>query len=248
MRNKNNIIIDKALYTDKFIVYCDKRTVKYSQKWYRYNYINDLYMFAEIKQKENSADHLNKVIDDLRKKNLSKCERKKEKEKEELKMKYKTLSIEIEKKKKKLDSKKIEKESININIEKHKLRDTKKIEEIYTPIEYDEYFFQNNLDPFPLIRTYKHNTHNSKDNSYSFNNYLNNYLYGQNADKKEESIKNDNKNNNSLVLNNKDNNINNINNLNNNINNNMNNNINNNINNNSNNENNNKIIYNKNNK
>ena len=72
MRNKNNIIIDKALYTDKFIVYCDKRTVKYSQKWYRYNYINDLYMFTEIKQKENSADHLNKVIDDLRKKNLSK--------------------------------------------------------------------------------------------------------------------------------------------------------------------------------
>ena len=43
-------------------------------------------------------------------------------------MKYKSLSMEMELKQKKLDSKKIEKESININLERHKLRDTKKIE------------------------------------------------------------------------------------------------------------------------
>ena len=72
IRNKNNLILDKALNNDKFVVYCDKSTVKYSQKWYRYNYINDLYMFTESRQEENSLDHLNKIINDIKEKKSSK--------------------------------------------------------------------------------------------------------------------------------------------------------------------------------
>ena len=177
IRNKYNLIIDKALYTDKFIVYCDKSTVKYSQKWYRYNYINDLYIFTEIKQRENSEEHLKKVINLLKKKNLSKSEKKKEKE--DSKKNHKSLSITVknsELKQKNVELMKKGKQISDINLDNHKIKDTKKIEEIYTPIEYDEYFFQNTFDPFPLIRTYKHNTHNRKDNSFSYNNYLNNYL------------------------------------------------------------------------
>ena len=44
IRNKNNInIIDDEIYSNKFIVYCDKATMKYNQKWFRHNYINDLF-------------------------------------------------------------------------------------------------------------------------------------------------------------------------------------------------------------
>ena len=53
------------------------------------------------------------------------------------------------------------------------LDDVEKIGEIYTPIEYDEYFFQTNLDPFPLIRTYKYNSHNTRQNTYKYDCYLN---------------------------------------------------------------------------
>ena len=60
-----------------------------------------------------------------------------------------------------------------ISIEKEQLKDSVKIEEIYSPIEYDEYFFQNTFDPFPLIRTYKKNSHNPKNNTFSYTNYLN---------------------------------------------------------------------------
>ena len=108
LRNKNNLIIDKNLLTDKFIVYCDKNTVKYSQKWYRFNYINDLYMFTENNKEENSEIILNKMIIDLKKKNLSKSEKKIEKKKE--KKRSHTMSIKVNKKK--------EKNKNEINIEK----------------------------------------------------------------------------------------------------------------------------------
>ena len=180
LRNKNNLIIDKNLLTDKFIVYCDKNTVKYSQKWYRFNYINDLYMFTENNKEENSEIILNKMIIDLKKKNLSKSEKKIEKKKE--KKRSHTMSIKVNKKKEKKKNE-INIEKIN-NIKNNKYnKNTIKIEEIYIPIEYDEYFFQNSLDPFPLIRTYKHNTHNRKNNTFSFKNYLNNYLNEENNNK-----------------------------------------------------------------
>ena len=167
IRNKFNLITDKALFTDKFIVYCDKNTVKYSQKWYRYNYINDLYMFTESKQEENSLDHLNNIINDIKKKNSSsnKSLRK------SLKKRLKALSSKHKKSKQK--NSELLKDEQN---ESENLKNTIKIEEIYIPIEYDEYFFQNTFDPFPLIRTYKNNTHNRKNNKFSYKSYLNNYL------------------------------------------------------------------------
>ena len=185
IRNKNNLILDKALNNDKFIVYCDKSTVKYSQKWYRYNYINDLYMFTESRQEENSLDHLNKIINDIKEKKSSK--------KKTLKnLKRKLKSISSKKKKSKNKNEDLSDEEFN---ETKSLKNSIKIEEIYIPIEYDEYFFQNTFDPFPLIRTYKHNTHNCKSNKFSYKNYLNNYL-------EEQNLNNININNNEITKNN----------------------------------------------
>ena len=212
--NKNSLNIDKSLYKDKFIVYCDKSTVKYSQKWYRYNYINDLYMFTEPKQEENSEEHLNKVIKYLKRKNLSNSEKKKEKKL--LKLRSRTKSINsngVNKLKyKNLDLSNREVNEENNNIEREKIKNTVKIEEIYTPIEYDDYFFQNTLDPFPLIRTYKYNTHNTKENTFSYKNYLNNYLDEGNSNNSNEDNKNKanySNNNKLLIINNDFNNINN---------------------------------------
>ena len=188
IRNKNSLIMDKNLYTNKFIVYCDKNTVYYSQKWYRHNYINDLYMFTESKQEENSDENLNKMINDIKKKNSRPKER--DKEKKTIRKKYKTMSIKTNYlskiKQNHLESMKKghHKSIFNIESEKEQFKNSFIIEEIYTPIEYDEYFFQNILDPFPFIRTYKHNTHNRKKNTFSYNNYLNNYLYEHNLNKK----------------------------------------------------------------
>ena len=202
IRNKFNLITDKVLYTDKFIVYCDTCTVKYSQKWYRFNYINDLYMFIETKQEENAEEHLNKVINDLKRKNLSPDQKKKEKK--ELLKRFKTMSIKTRDFEELLKQKKFEKKNkkhrkTKNNIDKDKIKNSVKIEEIFTPIEYDEYFFQNTLDPFPMIRTYKHNTHNRKNNTFSYNNYLNNYLYGKNENNEKQKEKNNN-----ILSNNKD--------------------------------------------
>ena len=208
MGNKNSLIIDKSIYTDKFIVFCDKNTVKYSQKWYRYNYISDLYMFTEPKKDENSEEHLNKVIKNLKKKNLSHSENKKEKKTSKLINRTKSIDA---KGAGKLYLKNLDLiNEGNNNIETEKLKNTIKIEEVYTPIEYDEYFFQNNFDPFPLIRTYKYNTHNRKNNTFSYKNYLNNYLDEDNSN----NINQDNKckysnNNKMLNINNDFNNLNN---------------------------------------
>ena len=38
--------------------------------------------------------------------------------------------------------------------------------EIYTPVEIEEYYIQNKYDPFPLLRTHKHNSYTPKIKQY----------------------------------------------------------------------------------
>ena len=137
-------------------------------------------MFTESRQEENSLDHLNKIINDIKEKKSSK--------KKTLKnLKRKLKSISSKKKKSKNKNEDLSDEEFN---ETKNLKNSIKIEEIYIPIEYDEYFFQNTFDPFPLIRTYKKNSHNPKNNTFSYTNYLNNYLQKENLNQTE--IKEDN--------------------------------------------------------
>ena len=178
VRTKHSLFHSEPTYSDNFIVYCDRDTVKYSQKWYRHNYVNDLYMFNDSNNDENANNSIKKAINEFKKKSISPNNAK------SLTSKIKRFKTISQKKHKQLMNRinKFKNSNLQLNdsnlnnesTEKVKLKNTVKIDEIYTPIEYDEYFFQTTLDPFPLIRTYKFNSHNPKNNTYSNTNYLNN--------------------------------------------------------------------------
>lgn len=185
IRTKHSLFHSEPTYSDNFIVYCDKETMKYSQKWYRHNYVNDLYMFNDSSNDENANNSINKAINEFKKKSISPNNDK------FLTSKIKRFKTISQKKHKQLINRitKFKNSNSDLNnsninnesTEKVKLKNSIKIDEIYTPIEYDEYFFQTTLDPFPLIRTYKFNSHNTKNNTYSNTNYLNN-IYINNFD------------------------------------------------------------------
>ena len=185
IRTKHSLFHSEPTYSDNFIVYCDKETMKYSQKWYRHNYVNDLYMFNDSSNDENANNSINKAINEFKKKSISPNNDK------FLTSKIKRFKTISQKKHKQLINRitKFKNSNSDLNnsninnesTEKVKLKNSIKIDEIYTPIEYDEYFFLTTLDPFPLIRTYKFNSHNTKNNTYSNTNYLNN-IYINNFD------------------------------------------------------------------
>ena len=185
IRTKHSLFHSEPTYSDNFIVYCDRETMKYSQKWYRHNYVNDLYMFNDSSNDENANNSINKAINEFKKKSISPNNDK------FLTSKIKRFKTISQKKHKQLINRitKFKNSNSDLNnsninnesTEKVKLKNSIKIDEIYTPIEYDEYFFQTTLDPFPLIRTYKFNSHNTKNNTYSNTNYLNN-IYINNFD------------------------------------------------------------------
>ena len=185
IRTKHSLFHSEPTYSDNFIVYCDRETMKYSQKWYRHNYVNDLYMFNDSSNDENANNSISKAINEFKKKSISPNNDK------FLTSKIKRFKTISQKKHKQLINRitKFKNSNSDLNnsninnesTEKVKLKNSIKIDEIYTPIEYDEYFFQTTLDPFPLIRTYKFNSHNTKNNTYSNTNYLNN-IYINNFD------------------------------------------------------------------
>ena len=191
MKNKNDIITNRELDNGKFVVYCDKATVKHSQKWYRHNFVNDLlHMFHDSNIDDNSNNSPKKTLNQQKSKNLSQKKDTFKKEKKE-KDSNRTKSVDNNSKKKNKNDKNNKSEETNTNknkknennmIKKIKKK-IKKIGEIYIPIEYDEYFFQTTLDPFPLIRTYKYNSHNRNQNDYKCDCYLNKHLKADNSKK-----------------------------------------------------------------
>lgn len=71
IRTKHSLFHSEPTYSDNFIVYCDRETMKYSQKWYRHNYVNDLYMFNDSSNDENANNSINKAINEFKKKSIS---------------------------------------------------------------------------------------------------------------------------------------------------------------------------------
>ena len=142
-------------------------------------------MFNDSSNDENANNSISKAINEFKKKSISPNNDK------FLTSKIKRFKTISQKKHKQLINRitKFKNSNSDLNnsninnesTEKVKLKNSIKIDEIYTPIEYDEYFFQTTLDPFPLIRTYKFNSHNTKNNTYSNTNYLNN-IYINNFD------------------------------------------------------------------
>ena len=180
-----NIETDKKL---KYLIYCDKSTVKKSQKWYRHIFVSQFRIhvskkndnFYESKddffygQKKNK---LNKDFYDIENENIRNLSdeeintQKYSKFKNIKKSNFKRNSSLIpDKIEENIDNKSGDEEkdkAKKINIE----NEYNLINEIFTPVEEEEYFVPNYYDPFPLIRTHLNNAYNPKNKLY-YNNLL----------------------------------------------------------------------------
>ena len=165
----------------KYIIYCDKKTMKQSQKWFRHIYISKITiyfnkdleeLYYEAKENDNNfqiqyndilnfsddEEQQNDDFEGVNKTVIHKATR----NNTSLFGEYNRKNTEYFKKTITMNSLQ-EKISI-INIE------------IYSPIENEEYFLQNFKDPFPLLRTHKHNSYTPKNNKY-FSNHFKNKSY-----------------------------------------------------------------------
>jgi hypothetical protein len=161
-----------------YLIYCDKNTMKYSQKWYRHILVNKLKIHLVkkndilYKYKINFIDNINKDnINNnmnLNKRNTNLNKINLEKISNDLKINRKEEFFEGDNKNKikgyDNDNNLVENKFIIEN--KYNL-----INEIYTPIEEEEYFIPSYYDPFPLIRTHLNNSYSAKNKLY-FKNVL----------------------------------------------------------------------------
>ena len=163
----------------KYIIYCDKKTMKQSQKWFRHIFISKITiyfnknleeLYYETKENDNIYDiQYNDILnfsdddehqDDFEEINNT-ITHKATRNNSSLFGEYNRKNTEYFKKTISLNSLQEKIHIINI--------------EIFSPIENEEYFLQNLKDPFPLLRTHKHNSYSPKNNKY-FNNHFRNKL------------------------------------------------------------------------
>ena len=180
-----NMEADKKI---KYLIYCDKSTVKKSQKWYRYIFVSQLRVHIS-KNKDNSYEskddffygqksgHIFKELFDIQSGNLRNLSdhkinnRKYSRYKKMKKSNFKRSSnFNPNKNEDNIDNKSDDDEIQNTN-KKPIENEYNIINEIYTPIEEEEYFVPSYYDPFPLIRTHLNNSYNAKNNLY-YNNLL----------------------------------------------------------------------------
>ena len=163
----------------KYMIYCDKNTMKQSQKWFRHVYISKITIYFnksldeiyyETKENENNFDiQQNDIL------NFSDDEEQQNNEFEVINnaiihrttRNNSALFGEYNRKNTEYFKKTIKGNSLEQKI--HIIQT-----EIYSPIENEEYFSQNLLDPFPLLRTHRYNSYNPKINKYFKNHFKNN--------------------------------------------------------------------------
>ena len=173
---------DKVINSNsrKYIIYCDKKTVKQSQKWFRHIYISkiNIYFNKESQElyyetKEDNNIYMNpitknKIFNFCEDENVNEYNKKIEQKLIKNKRvsrsntclfgEYNRKNTELFKKTNSFNNSFLE----NINIIAI---------EIYSPIENEEYFLQNIDDPFPLLRTHKYNSYSKKINQYFYNHF-----------------------------------------------------------------------------
>ena len=149
----------------KYLIYCDKLTMKHSQKTYRHSFVSKIKVYLD---KEN--DLFFKSRDDFCAKKKSGIMRKENKEGKNMGnfKKRRMTRREIVRKSKSIDYKNL---SINNETnEKYEIgnKQSKLIQEIFSPIENEELFLPNVNDPFPLIRTHLYNSFNPMNKTTNF--------------------------------------------------------------------------------
>ena len=165
-----NIESDKKL---RYLIYCDKNTMKKSQKWYRHIYISQLKVHLS-KKKDNlytsKDDFLYGQKDGKIKINESNINNLKDENYNNKKSNIKKNFSLVPKKTDDNIYNKADDEKKDAKANKTE-NEYNLINEIFTPIEEEEYFIPNYLDPFPLIRTHLNNSYNPKNKLY-YNNLL----------------------------------------------------------------------------
>ena len=152
----------------KYVIYCDKKTMKQSQKWFRHVYVGQIQIYFN---KESQELYYEKREDyDFNNTKKEKCENNYQKQISSLRsdnLGRNNSSLLGEYNRKNID---LFKRSNTINdalIENTYVISTG----IYCPIDNEIYFLQNVNDPFPFIRTHKHNCFCSKIEQYYYNHY-----------------------------------------------------------------------------
>ena len=158
----------------KYLIYCDKKTMKQSQRWFKHIYISEINiyfnkesqeLYYETKEENNKTDEDNILIN-IPNIKINKRIIKNNKERTLMRSnsclfgEYNRKSI----------KKFIESNCSNDNKTKNNFQIIKT--EIYSPIEKEEYSLQNIYDPFPLLRTHRHNSYTPKIKHYFFNHFL----------------------------------------------------------------------------
>ena len=178
----------------KYYIYCDQKTKKQSQKWYRYIYESDL----KFTISKHSQDLIYEAKDDFsleRKNYKTTININKKNAFKFLKDVKQNIKKNLEKKNTHLRFKSYDKRTRrNISLfseytQKNKtfFRNDSGIDdepfddqvqiikaEYYSPVEVEEYFIPSYYDTFPLIRTHKHNSYSPKIKQY-FSNHFNNF-------------------------------------------------------------------------
>ena len=169
-----NIESDKKL---KYLIYCDKNTMKKSQKWYRHIYVSQLRVHLSKKK-----DNYTSKDDFLYGQKDGKIYKEYDFDKANGNLKKLNETKNIKKSNIKRDSSLVQKNTDDNIYTKSDDEDKEGktnnpeneynlINEIFTPIEEEEYFVPNYYDPFPLIRTHLNNSYNPKNKIY-YNNLL----------------------------------------------------------------------------
>ena len=175
----------------KYCIFCDKKTMRQSQKWYRHIYISQMNIYFNIDSQElyyetkeefkyNQQDQIVKNVDNDNNYKPNFKETKKEEEKNSFskfsnsyKIVRNNTSLFGEYNRQHISHfKNCSNKNDNLNEKTHKI-----VREIYSPVELEEYFIPNIYDTFPLIRTHRNNSYSPKNKNY-FNIHLKNVSYG----------------------------------------------------------------------
>ena len=177
--NLSRTLADEALETiinsdAKYLIYCDKLTMKYSQKWYRHAFVSRINVYFD-----QESDIYYESKDDFftgQKKNLTQNKKKNDNKEDDSNNKKESNVYKRKKtkRKKNLKNKSVDNKDTKEDKELHKKyemesKKNKVIKEIYSPIENDEYFLPNYNDPFPLIRTHLYNSFNPMNKIITYN-------------------------------------------------------------------------------
>ena len=158
----------------KYLIYCDKKTMKQSQKWFKHLYISKINIYFNKESQElyyeTKEDSDNGFINendlDPEHHNDNVIYKKLARNNSMLFGEYNRKSI---------------KNFIRHNSRNNTLKSNVDIItfEIYSPMENEEYFVQNINDPFPLLRTHRHNSYTPKIKHYFYNHFQNTSLSNQ---------------------------------------------------------------------